>query len=358
MMINDQIQNQQGGDHSTNVQGQSVVINQGLSYSDARDIAMDVYKSNFLQLSQNAAEVARNRAEELTDDFLRTLREQNAGALIEMEQPAMQAALYEAQKQYAKSGDTDLEKMLVDILVQRAQTSERNTKQIVLDEALSVISKLTQEHLNILSLNFTLVRLSKGDLLEPTALLKFLNDELLVFFNSEVEYHKSWFEHLSYTGCVTPLDVGGYHSIPQLLLGQYPALFQKGFDKSQLEEVMGKPIEGFSSFLMPCFHAVNLLQINVMNEELLNQQAIAAGVSTDDANKLKQLFKAHMMNEQEVKEWLVERIPAIEKLIELWGSQQQQFSKIKLTTVGIALAQANYKKQVESIEFDLGIWVK
>lgn len=357
-MINDQIQKQQGGDHSTNVQGQSVVINQGLSYSDAREIALDVYRSNFLQLSQNAAEVARSRAEELTDDFLKTLKEQNSEALIEMEQPSMQAALYEAQKQYAKSGDSDLEKMLVDILVQRAQTSERNTKQIVLDEALSVISKLTQEHLNILSMNFTLIRLSKGDVVDPNALIKFIKDELLVFFNSEIDYHKSWFEHLSYTGCVTPLDVGGYPSVSQLLLVQYPALFQKGFDKAQLEEKMGRPIEEFNAFLMPCFHTLNLLQFNLMNDDLVDQKASQVGLSNDDINKLKQMFKAYMMSEQEVKEWLVERIPALEKLIELWGSDQQQFSKIKLTTVGIALAQANYKKQVESIDFDLSVWVK
>ena len=50
-MINDQVQKQQSGDSSTNLQGQSIVVSQGISYSDAKEIALDVYKANFLKLS-------------------------------------------------------------------------------------------------------------------------------------------------------------------------------------------------------------------------------------------------------------------------------------------------------------------
>ena len=176
-MINDQVQKQQGGNSSTNLQGQSIVVNQGISYSDARDIALDVYKANFLQLSADAAEVAKCRAEEITDSFLKKLQETNESALEQMRQPSMQAALFEAQKQYAKSGDEDLEHMLVDMLVQRASTPERNTKQIVLDEALNVVSKLTNEQLNILSLNFSLTRLARTGIGNPEDLITYINKE-------------------------------------------------------------------------------------------------------------------------------------------------------------------------------------
>lgn len=132
-MIKDQVQKQQAGDSSTNLQGQSIVIHQGISYSDAKEIALDVYKSNFLQLSQDAAELARARAEEITDNFLTKLKDENEAAVTEMSQPGMQAALFEAQKQYAKTGDKNLEGLLVDILVERASTPERNIYQIVLD---------------------------------------------------------------------------------------------------------------------------------------------------------------------------------------------------------------------------------
>jgi hypothetical protein len=41
-MINDDLQKQEGGDNSSNLQARSIVINQGISYSDAKEIALDV----------------------------------------------------------------------------------------------------------------------------------------------------------------------------------------------------------------------------------------------------------------------------------------------------------------------------
>ncbi|WP_375320667.1 LPO_1073/Vpar_1526 family protein [Aliivibrio logei] len=358
MMINDSVHKQQGGDSSTNLQGQSIIINQGISYSDARDIALDVYKSNFLQLSHDAAELARSRAEQLTDSFLEKLKEENETAISEMKQPAMQAALYEAQKQYAKSGDEDLEFMLVDMLVQRASTPERNTKQIVLDEALEVVGKITSEQLNILSLNFALTRLFRGNVNNLEQLVNHINNELLIFVEANTEYHQSWFEHLAYTGCVTLMDGSSYKNLPTLMLNQYPALFQNGFDEAEFEQFVGKPMSAFNPLLMRCFHTVNLVQFNEMNAELLEKTATKTGFDTADIQKLKQYFSSKLMNQNEVKNYLVEKIPQIEILLNNWGGDDNQLSKLQLTTVGIALAQANYKQKVNSINFDLGIWVK
>ncbi|MCG9629035.1 hypothetical protein L1D34_30030 [Vibrio mediterranei] len=357
-MINDQVQKQQAGDSSTNLQGQSIVINQGISYTDARDIALDVYKSNFIQLSHDAAELAKNRAEELTDSFLKKLQDTNESGINQMKQPAMQSALFEAQKQYAKSGDEDLEYMLVDILVQRASTPERNTKQIVLDEALEVVSKLTNEQLNILSLNFSLTRLAKGNVNDLDSLIKYINTELLVFVDQDIEYHHSWFEHLAYSGCVTLMEASWYKEIPVLMLGQYPALFQKGFDEQEFEQFFGKPMSDFNSLLMNCFHTINLFQFNAMDENVLAEKANSLGINGEEVNKLRQYFKSKLMNQNEVKEWLLEKIPGLGVLLDIWGSENNQLSKLQLTTVGIALAQANYKQKVKDISFDLGNWVK
>lgn len=357
-MINDQVQKQQGGNSSTNLQGQSIVINQGISYSDARDIALDVYKANFLQLSTDAAEVAKCRAEEITDSFLKKLQETNESALEQMRQPSMQAALFEAQKQYAKSGDEDLEHMLVDMLVQRASTPERNTKQIVLDEALNVVGKLTNEQLNILSLNFSLTRLARTGIGNPEDLITYINKELLVFVEPNFEYHPSWYEHLAYTGCVSLMDASWYKSIPELLLSQYKALFQKGFDTNEFEGYVGKPITGFTSLLMHCFHTVDLYQFNCMDDDVLEAKGKELGFDNELLSKLKAFFNEKLMSQQEVKQWLLEKKPDLKMLFDNWGGENNQQSKLKLTSVGIALAQANYKQKVQNVNFDLGVWIK
>ena len=61
-MIKDEVQKQEGGDSSTNLQGKNITINQGISYADAKAIALEVYKAKFLHLSQEAADLARARA--------------------------------------------------------------------------------------------------------------------------------------------------------------------------------------------------------------------------------------------------------------------------------------------------------
>jgi len=145
-MIKDKTQQQESGDNSANYQAET--INQyGLSYRDAKDIALDVFRENFISLSEQAKTTAKERAEELVDSFLNEVKEKNPDLLNSVQEPSMQLALYSAQKSYAKTGDKDIADLLVDILVERAEQNERNLKQIVLDESLEVVPKLTNEQL-------------------------------------------------------------------------------------------------------------------------------------------------------------------------------------------------------------------
>lgn len=54
-------QKQKSGDNSYNIQAQSV--NVGVTYTEARQISMDVYEANFYRLSETAANKAKDRAE-------------------------------------------------------------------------------------------------------------------------------------------------------------------------------------------------------------------------------------------------------------------------------------------------------
>jgi len=49
------------------------------------------------------------------------------------------------------------------------------------------------------------------------------------------------------------------------------------------------------------------------------------------------------MSPQEIKEYLIKVAPEIEPLFELW--KDSQLSKYQLTTVGIAIAQANFRRK-------------
>jgi hypothetical protein len=352
-MINDHIQKQQGGDSSTNLQGQNIVIHQGITYSDAKEIALDVYRANFLQLSREAAEVARARAEELTDAFLEKLKKENEDAVSELSKPGMQAALFEAQKQYAKTGDKNLEGLLVDILVERASTPERNIHQIVLDESLAVAAKLTTEQMDALTVNFLLSKTKNYTLVSLEAINPYFDTEIIPFLSKLTET-SSCYEHLEYVGCGSHIHVGGLHPIEHLFRIQYPGLFSKGFDQSRFENEIG-PITNYPEMLMNCFHDLTKLQFNALDVEILRQKLKQRNLSDEIIDKFSNLFNSSLMSDQEIKEYILKAKPETQKLFDLW--EKTSMSKFVLTTVGIAIAQANYRRRTGR-KLDLSIWVK
>jgi len=352
-MINDQVQKQQGGDSSTNLQGKSIVINQGITYTDAKEIALDVYKANFLQLSRDAADVARARAEELTDAFLSKLQAENESAVSELSKPGMQVAIYEAQKQYAKTGDKDLEGLLVDILVERASTPERSIHQIVLDESLAVAAKLTTEQMDALTVNFLISKTKNNALLSLEAVNEYFDKDIIPFL-SELTATSSCYEHLEYASCGSHLQVGNIHAVEQIFCTQYPGLFSKGFEAAHFESEIG-PVLIYEKLLMPCFHDSSKLQINALDTDTLTKLLEPDSIPPDVSSKFHNMFNASLMNNQEIKNYLLIAKPETNKLFDLWDNSS--ISKFVLTTVGIALAQANFRRRTGR-KLDLSIWVK
>lgn len=352
-MINDKNQKQQAGNDSTNLQAQSIVVHQGISYTDAKEIALDVYKANFLQLSQDAAQLASSRAEELTDKFLEKLEAENKAAIDSMKEPAMQAALYEAQKNYAKTGDKDLEGLLVDILVERASTTERNIHQIVLDEALSVAAKLTSEQMDALTLNFLISRTSNSTLNTLPAISEYIKAQILPFLKSLLK-ESSCYEHLVYVGCGSLLQVNSLRSIEEIFQQQYGGLFLKGFTREQLNQEI-EDIEQYLYLIVNCLHDDSLLQINAINKELIDKTCNNENIPEQTKQKIINLYDSTLMSPSEIKDYLISVVPDISTLFDLWSTTG--LSKFIPTTVGIAIAQANFRRKTD-IKLSLSMWVK
>jgi hypothetical protein len=153
-------QEQSAGDQSTNsqagrdsfqaghdvIQARGNVYQVGMTYDQARQIATDVFDANFIRLAGAAADLARDRAEKIIRDLMDALMERNPKSLDSMQDPDMLRVLYAAQEGYVCSGEEDLEKSLVDLLVDRAGQTERDTKALVLNQAIATLPKLSKNH--------------------------------------------------------------------------------------------------------------------------------------------------------------------------------------------------------------------
>ncbi|KZZ86238.1 LPO_1073/Vpar_1526 family protein [Bacillus sp. SJS] len=346
-MIGDN-QKQQSGDNSVNVQGKSVTINNGLSYSDVKEIVLDTFHANFLQLSNDAANLAKQRAEELTNDYLKMLKEKDESALDAMNDPDMQYTFYTAQREYARSGNKDLSEMLVDILFERSRIKEKPLMQIVLNECVEIAPKLTSSQLDILSLVF-IFKYTQNYSVNNFETLKLYIESRVLPFTSKLKKEISHYQHLEYAGCGS-ISIGE-RSLPDILLITYAGLFCKGFNENILQERFPKEIP--YHVFKPCLHNDNLLQINAMNEEALKNN-YTDGFDEETTIKLQNMFTEFQMTAEEVKAFMIGLTPDIKSLFEYW--EDSSMKNMTLTSVGIALAHANIRrKNIEG--YDLSIWI-
>jgi hypothetical protein len=350
-MFGDKENKQEGGDNSTNLQGQSIVIHQGITYTDAKNIAIDVFKSNYLELSEKAATTARQRAEELVDGFLTEIQQRNPEAINQMDNPGMQYALFSAQKEFARTGDKDLSDMLVDILVDRASQTERNLKQIVLDESLNIVPKLTSSQLDTLTVLFTFKYTRNFSVTNFQTLQSYLRQYVKPFVDN-LSKETSLYQHLEFSGCGS-VSLGS-NNIEKNLLTTYKGIFSKGFTKEQFESG-GLTLERFKNLICPCINDNEKFQLAVIDDEVLEEKAKQNDFTIEEINSLKPFFNNYQMNITEAKAKIIEQDDYLSNLFDVWDTSS--LKNLTLTSVGIAIATANLRRKT-GITLDLGIWIK
>jgi hypothetical protein len=351
-MLNDDVQKQNAGDASTNLQARTITINQGLTYRDAKEIALDVYKENFLKLSADASRLAIQRAEEFTDKFLEKLKNDSASSVESMKEPGMQIALYSAQKEYARTGDVDLQNLLVDILVERSKSVARDIKQIVLDESLEIAPRLTPEQFDVLTLSWLLTRTKNNGIISKESLDNYIRTYLLPFVDSLNE-STSCYEHIQYLGCGDLVQLGDWGKIEKRLRDSYPGIFCKGVSDDDIKSELGDM--DTKGMVIKSLHNDALFQISAMDLEVIKSEATRRGLSDDLVPKLNSIFEKSRMSEAEVRDYILKVDPKVDRLLSIW--EKTPLNRLTLTTVGYAIAQANFRRKTGS-KVDLSIWVK
>lgn len=351
-MINDKNLKQEGGEQSTNFQGQIINVHNGITYSDAKEIALDVFNSNFIRLKSEAAQIASERAEEITEKIIKQLNEKNPNSLDEFKNPAMQDALFKTQKEYAKSGDEQLGDLLVDILVDRANTPIRNMLQLVLDESLTIAPKLTIDQFDILTLNFLLAQTVNRNIVNLDTFKDYIDNNIIPF-TENLTLERTSFNYIEYLGC-GHIRVGDYGKLEENFKRKYKAVFAKGFTKEEFENEVGN-FEEFGKFTMPCLHENEKLQINMIDEKILVEEMNKDNVIQEVQNKLKTFFTKTTLDNTEIKDYLISINPKMEDVFDIWDNSLMK--KLELSSVGVSIAHANYRRKT-GITLDLSIWIK
>jgi len=350
MLSNDQQQHVAEGSIAIQTKGDVTVTTTGLSYSEVRDVALDVFNANFYKLQGAAAAVAKTRAEEITEKFLRKLQKESPVGLEQSNDPDFQYALFTVQKEFARNGDVNLGDLLVDLLVDRSKQEKRDILQIVLDEALNTAPKLTESQLAVLALAF-LFKYTQNTGLGNHIVLGEHFDRFVSPFVSKVVTNQACYQHIEFCGC-------GSISIAQVNLESvirttYHGLFVKGFDQKEISDrsiSVGSDI----TFFIPCLNEPSKFQVNALNKEMLDKLFETRSVSLEDRIKITELFETSKMSDVEVKEKCVSIRGYMEDLFKSWSGSPMQ--NLTLTSVGIAIGHANIKRFIGEFA-NLSIWI-
>jgi len=345
-------QSQDVGDSATAIQagGSVTVVNIGVTASEARQIALDVAKATFYELTGAAKETASTRVEEITEQVIKKLETDFPEGLQKARDPDFQYALYTVQKEYARNGDKDLGDLLVDLLVDRSKQDQRDILQIVLNESLATAPKLTDTHLAALAVIFLFKYTQNIGIGNHLMFGDYLDKHLLPFVPKLSKNHAGY-QHLQFSGCGS-IGLGG-NSLEGILGTVYQGQFLKGFDQSEIaNRAIGVGVD--SRFFIPCLNDATKWQVNANSKESLEKHLDAQGVSSEDRAKILALFGLGKMSEPEIKEKLIAIRPYMAEVFEIWSNSPMQ--TFTLTSVGMAIGHANIKRLIGEFA-SLAIWI-
>ncbi|MCY7977453.1 hypothetical protein P8843_07030 [Bacillus inaquosorum] len=236
---------QQGGNHSTNVQGETVHIHSGITIADAKEIANDVFEKNMYKLTSIAETTAKERADFLVSNMLSKIdQEAEKEKLIEkFSDPDIQYILYTSQKNFARSGDRDLGEVLSNLFIERLKSGEGDFKKLIMNEAIEIVPRLTNKQIEILTLNYTITQMKFNGLSSLDDYRNMFYEIINPFIPSEVPAANDCV-HLDFCR-VAKLDMGYRTFISECTKNAYPEIFPQGLSEGEMLAYISKSIPEF-----------------------------------------------------------------------------------------------------------------
>lgn len=333
-------QAQSGAESSTNYQAGGDIVIQGLTREEVKEIALSVFRDNFLELRGLAEDVALARADKITSEFLSKLFQEAPEAAEKFGDPDIQRSIYNAQREYACSGEEDLGQVLVDLLIDRVKQDGRSLRTLALNEAITAAPKLTEAQRRAIALVF-LVRNTRirevPATVEEVAELRF-RQSILRLPTVDEPLREVDFQHIEYVGAGS-ISFGEL-SIGETLKSSQLAAFTKGFSNEEIpEELRNSPLR--DRLLVDCPRHPGNYQVAISSEQDLDK-LVEQEDATELREALKRVSKLGVMNGPDIEGELSKFAPDIEPVIKEWNGSSLR--SVILTSVGIALGHAYWRR--------------
>lgn len=344
-MAGDVSQSQRGGAGSTNVQ----IVNPPLSEAveTIRPLVLDVVQAELYRYSTSAQEELKRRTNEIAEQILRRVAIESPSVVQSFEQPDIQFVVRRVGESYGRTGDRELGDVLVDLLADRCKTESRDLMAVVLNDAIETAPRMTSIEMACLTLAWRFVRTRWLAMSTLDQFKEFLVEAVLPFA-PEIPKGEGLYLHLQYLGCAS---VGiSSEAFAQVLLRSYPGMLSNGFERDQIYPELSDYAADPTVFAT-CLHDPSRLQINALYDELIDDWNVA-----DDAKDAARRMRIqYAMSVEEVDRYVTGLDPRLAELTERWNGSK--ISWLELTSVGMAIAHANYRRLFPEFSAPLTTWV-
>lgn len=342
---------QDSGNGCLNVQAETVTINTGISIAQIREIALEVFQNNFYNLAGIAKDTALLRAQEITEQFLREFATRNPNGIEASKEPDFQYSLYTIQKAYARSGDKVLANLLVDMLVEKTISDQKDVLQVTINEALEVVSKITYDQLAILKFYFDLEGIGCSNRFTTVKeIADHICRHILPIVRKPV-LSAANFNHLIFIGCLNQTNVINFFE--SVVANYFPGVFSKGFSLEDITQLLKNKIN-VHELIIPYLKDCNLWQFKYLTFNDLYFKLQQMGATEIEFTELKKFWFKHLMNKDEIRNEFYRERGEVLELVSLW--QNIKYARYNLTNIGVVIANA-YSRTCGGNEIDPSTWI-
>lgn len=343
-----EINTQNAGDGSHNIQGQNVTVNVVAVVESIKDIAPQVFEAAFGALSSRS----KDEAQAQQDDFLREFQSRLEVISSDVEQlkrsvekPDFQ---YMAKKSLVAAGRMDSSekrKLLASLLGDRLNTGS-DFGEIVYNEALETVSKLTERQIKMLALQCGIGQISQKNI--PTWEQYNESKKALLAHVLPLNFQESDLQHISYSGCgnVSPFETNLVHVIKN----KYPNLFLKSItpDEPVFAEIQVSPVAGlFYKKDENLYFGASKKWFEEITKKMI-------GIDAALVEKIIPLYDSKVMNDEEGLETIRTQCFMGPELIDAWNTKQ--LKRLSLSSVGVILG-VSVIEEVTKSKIDKDEWL-
>ncbi len=297
-------------------------------------------RPEFDRLSTHAAQVAYERATELTENFLERLYQNAPEHFSILSTPHMQRALQSAQLEFAMTGDEELGRVLVDLLVELSGTEIRTIYATSITESLRVAPNLTVAQMNALAI-IERIRVRVFNFSGLDAFYHFLETEVVPFTDQlpgAIDLRHMQAMNVGWIG------IASTDSMILEILNRYPGLFSLGFSSDELPPHF--PEE--PTLFIPAIRDSSKQQISLIASDHVDVVIQRGHPLYNQRDTIKQVQKLNLMPLADVEHEILKRVPGLAPLVHLW--QDTNVDSFQLTSIGIAIGGAHVRSRVPTAD--------